>query len=91
MDKTKMFNGKKYTLYGIMSSSQAVSEEADLRANRHNVRKVKTTVDGHVRYAIYTSVALRQPVKCPECGSRSTEPSYGSRGYMQCNKCGAEF
>lgn len=28
---------------------------------------------------------------CPECKSKNIEPSWGSEGYMQCNKCGHEW
>jgi hypothetical protein len=90
MDKSKTFNGKKYILHGIFSKGDAYGEGAVLKANRHLVRKIKTTVDGHIRYALYSSVTLRKPIKCPECGSTDTEPSYGAAGYIQCNKCGAE-
>jgi len=92
MKNVRNFNGKKFTLDGIYSKSEADSKVLDLKVNRFRVRVIKTTLGKQpTRYAVYSSVYMKKPLKCPKCGSRNTEPSWGSHGYSQCNKCGAEF
>ena len=38
-----------------------------------------------------TGVKKTKRIDCPECKSLNTESSWGSSGYMQCNKCGHEW
>jgi hypothetical protein len=92
MKETRIFNGKKYILDGIYSKSEADSQALDLKVKRFGVRIIKSNIGRlPTRYAVYRSMVLKKPYKCPKCGSRNTEPSWGSHGYLQCNKCGVEF
>jgi hypothetical protein len=91
MKKTRIFNGKEYVLQGIMSKKNADEHQEDYKLAGSNARIIKTVLDGHVRYAVYKGTVKRKEPKCPKCGSRDTEDSWGSEGYRQCNKCGKEF
>jgi len=92
MKNVRIFGGKRYSLDGIYSKSEADIRATDLKISRFNVRVIKTKVGNlPARYGVYHSLSRKQPRKCPKCGSRNTEPSWGAYGYSQCNKCGKEF
>lgn len=39
-----------------------------------------------------TRFVLRQKIdRCPYCGNKKIEGSWGTAGYMQCNHCGKEW